>query len=65
MSAVEEYRQNVNDLKEGMALAEYNMLKEKAKRNEMLIQSDGNGGTVEVPARELFRQLYNEEPPVF
>ena len=46
--SVEKYRQNISELKEGMALAEYNMLREKAMRNETMIQYDGQGGTVEV-----------------
>ena len=63
--SVEKYRQNISELKEGMALAEYNMLREKAMRNETLIQSDGQGGTVEVSARELFEKLYDEPAPTF
>ena len=63
--SVEKYRQNISELKEGMALAEYNMLREKAMRNETLIQSDGQGGTVEVSARELFEKLYVEPAPTF
>ncbi len=65
MSAVEQYRNNISDIKEGMALAEYNMLREKAMRNEILVQSDENGKIVEVPAREWFRKLYGEEAPTF
>lgn len=65
MSAVEEYRSNVSDIKEGMALAEYNMLREKAMRNEILVQSDEAGNIVEVPARDWFRKLYGEEAPSF
>lgn len=64
MSA-EEYRKNISDLKEGMALAEYNMLREKAMRNETLIISDGHGGTTEVSAREHFERLYGEKAPSF
>ena len=63
--SVEKYRQNISELKEGMALAEYNMLREKAMRNETLIQSDGQGGTVEVSARELFEELYGVSSPTF
>ena len=63
--SVEKYRQNISELKEGMALAEYNMLREKAMRNETLIQSDGQGGTVEVSARDLFEKLYCEPAPTF
>jgi len=61
-----------NDLQEslrstmdGMALAEYNMLLEKAKRNEMLIMSDEQGNPYEVPAREHFKKLYGEDAPTF
>ena len=55
MSTVEQYRSNVSDIKEGMALAEYNML----------LQSDEAGNIVEVPARDWFRKLYGEEAPTF
>lgn len=64
MSA-EEYRKNISDLKEGMALAEYNMLREKALRNETLIISDGRGGTLEVSARDHFERLYGEPAPTY
>lgn len=64
MSA-EEYRKNISELKEGMALAEYNMLREKAMRNETLIISDGHGGTTEVSARAHFERLYGEKAPSF
>ena len=41
------------------------MLRDKAMRNETLIQGDGKGGWVEVSARELFVKLYNEPVPTF
>lgn len=46
-----------------MALAEYNMLREKAIRGEMLIVSDPEGHILEVPAREQFLKMYGEELP--
>ena len=54
------------DLKEGLAQAEYNTLREKAMRNQTLIQGDDSEqGWHEVSARELFQKLYNEPVPKF
>lgn len=60
--AIEEHKQNITDLKEGMVLAEFNMLREKAMRGELLIMSDEDGTIHEVPAREHFIALYGVEP---
>ena len=53
------------ELIKGLELAEYRMLKDKAMRNQIVINSDGNGGVREIPARELFTKLYNEPVPQF
>jgi len=54
-----------DQLIKGLELAEYRMLKEKAMHNQIIIQSDGNGGVKEIPARELFVRIYNEQVPSF
>lgn len=54
-----------NKLIKGLELAEYRMLRDKAMRNQTIINSDGQGGVKEVPARELFVQMYNEPVPQF
>lgn len=54
------------DLKEGLAQAEYNTLREKAMRDQTLIQGDDSEqGWHEVSARELFQKLYGEPVPKF
>lgn len=53
------------ELNRGLELAEYQMLRDKAMRNQNVIQSDGNGGVREVSARSVFQQLYNEAVPTF
>ena len=53
------------ELIKGLELAEYRMLRDKAMRNQTIINSDGHGGVKEIPARELFMQLYNEPVPQF
>lgn len=53
------------ELIKGLELAEYRMLRDKAMRNQTIINSDGNGGVREVSARELFVKLYNEPVPQF
>jgi len=52
-------------LVKGLELAEYRMLRDKAMRNQTVIQGDGNGGVREVSARELFTQIYHEPIPTF
>lgn len=49
----------------GLELAEYRMLREKALKNEILIQSDDDGNVIKVPAREVFTKLYNEPIPTY
>ncbi|MCQ2229568.1 MAG: hypothetical protein MJZ13_07470 [Bacteroidales bacterium] len=48
-----------------LKVAEYRMLREKAMKNEILIQNDQEGNVIEVPAREVFVRLYNEPVPSF
>ena len=60
-----EKKQYMQDLVRGLELAEYRMLRDKAMRNETIIQSDGIGGWREVSARELFVKIYNEPVPTF
>lgn len=61
-SEMEKYKE---ELIRGLELAEYRMLRDKAMRNQIVINSDGNGGLREIPARELFVKLYNEPVPQF
>ena len=53
------------ELREGLQLAEYNWLKDKAKHNMMISQANKDGEPYEISARELFQKMYNEEPPTF
>lgn len=46
----EEFNRKVD---EALRVAQYNMLKEKAMRGLNVVISDGNGGVVEVPAKDL------------
>jgi len=65
MVSKEEQRKFTEDIIRGMALSEYRMLRDKAKRNQTVIQSDGDSGWREVSARELFVRLYHEPVPTF
>ena len=49
----------------GLAKAEYNTLRMKSMRNEMVVHCDDDGHITRVPAREVFTQLYNEPAPTF
>lgn len=60
-----EVEKKTREFTRGLELAEYRMLRDKAMRNQIVINSDGNGGLREVPARELFVKLYNEPVPQF
>lgn len=62
MSA-QEFDNHINDLKEGMALAEYNMLLEKAKRGEKLVMAGPDGAIIEVSARDHFIRMYGHDIP--
>ena len=64
MSSTEK-QQYQEELVRGLELAEYRMLRDKAMRNETIIQGDGKGGWREVSAREVFTQIYNEPVPTF
>lgn len=48
-------------LRKGLMRSRYKLIHEKALRNEKIIKGDYNGGTVEVPARKLLKELYGEE----
>lgn len=52
-------------LRQGLELAEYRMLRDKAMRNMTIIQGDGATGWREVSAREVFTQIYHEPVPTF
>ncbi len=52
-------------LVKGLEKAEYNTLRMKSMRNEMVLQTDENGNIIRVPARELFTKLYNEPVPTY
>lgn len=52
-------------LVKGLEKAEYNALRMKAMRNEMVLQDDGNGNIIRTPAREIYAKLYNEPAPTF
>ena len=55
-------------MREGLKRSRYKLIREKALRNENIIEGiiegDYNGGTVKVPARKLLKELYNEEVQV-
>lgn len=50
-SEKKQYRQ---ELVRGLELAEYRMIRDKAMRNQTIIQGDGANGWREVSARELY-----------
>lgn len=52
-------------LVKGLEKAEYNMLRMKSMRNEMILKDDADGNVVCVPAREVFTELYHEPAPTF
>lgn len=54
-----------DQMRKGLELAEYRMLREKAMRNQSVIQGDGKGGVREVSARDIFTRLYNEPVPTY
>ena len=58
-------KQSLQELIKGLELAEYRMLREKAMRNQTVIQGDEQNGWREVSARELFVKLYNQPVPTF
>ncbi len=53
-----EFRQK---LREGLDRSRYKLIREKALRNETLVEGNYDGTTREVPARVLLKKLYNEE----
>lgn len=50
-----------NKLREGLDRSRYKLIKEKALRNETLVEGDYKGGTRIVSARKLLKEIYNEE----
>ena len=53
-------QQYAHRLMQGLELAEYRLLREKALQDKTIIQSNDNGGYIEVPAKLVFEQLYHE-----
>lgn len=49
----------------GLEKAEYNTLRMKAMRNEMVLQNGPKGDIIRVPARDLFVKIYNEAVPTY
>lgn len=47
-------------LRKSLDRARYKLIKEKALRNETLVEGDYQGGTRKVSARKLLKELYNE-----
>ena len=60
-----EKKQYMQELVRGLELAEYRMIRDKAMRNQTIIQGDGADGWREVSARELYVKLYNQPVPTF
>ncbi len=60
-----ERKQHMQELVRGLELAEYRMIRDKAMRNQTIIQGDGANGWREVSARELYVKLYNKPVPTF
>lgn len=60
-----EKQQYFQSLRQGLELAEYRLLRDKAMHNQTIVQSDAGSGVREVSARELFKAIYKEEVPVF
>lgn len=52
-------------LVEDLEKAEYNTLRMKAIRNEMILQDDADGSIIRVPARDVFISLYNKPIPTY
>lgn len=57
--------QEYDILVKGLEKAQYNTLKMKSMRNEMILQNDEEGNITRVPAREVFTQLYHEPAPTY
>jgi len=45
----------------GLELAEYKMIREKALKDEIVIQGDDQGNIQRVSARKLLKEIYDEE----
>lgn len=57
--------QEYDILVKGLEKAEYNTLRMKSMRNEMIVRCDENGNITRIPAREVFTKLYNEPAPTY
>ncbi len=57
----EEMREFREKVSEGIDRARYNLIREKALHDDIIIESDDNGGVKRIPARQLLRELYGEE----
>ena len=53
-----EFRQK---LREGLTRSRYKLIREKALRDENIIEGNYNGGFIEIPARQLLKELYGED----
>ncbi len=56
-----EMLKQTNKLLEGLKMADYQLLKQKSMLNQNIITEDDNGNIVEVPARTVFKELYQEK----
>lgn len=56
---------DIDTLIKGLKKAEYNTLRMKSMRNEMVVHCDENGNISRQPAREVFKELYNEPAPQY
>ena len=52
-------------LVKGLEKAEYNTLRMKSMRNEMVVRCDEDGNISYIPAREVFTQMYHQAAPVY
>lgn len=52
-------------LVKGLEKAEYNTLRMKSMKNEMVLMDDVEGNIIRVPAREVFEKLYHEPAPTY
>lgn len=52
-------------LVKGLERAEYNTLRMKSMKNEMVLKYDAEERIIRVPAREVFESLYHEPAPTY
>lgn len=53
-----EFRQK---LREGLNRSRYKLIREKALRDEVIVEGDYRGSTREIPARQILKEVYNED----